>query len=79
MVKKVDVCEVLLKEYNDKELVHYIATELRNIMNYYDVTSNDLTLINLGAMTENVISLYRLVDALDKRMNKDTDDPKIVL
>lgn len=78
MVKNVDVCEVLLKEYKDKELVHYIATRLRYMLNY-DAESNDLTLMNLGAMVENIMFLYRLADALDKRMNKDTSDPKIML
>ena len=78
MVKKVNVCETLLKEYKDKELVHYIATELRSILNY-DTANTELALMDLGAITENIRVLSSVADALDKRMNKDTDDPKIML
>lgn len=79
MVKKVDVNETLLKVYNDKELVNYIATELKRIQREADVDDSSWTVAAYGSLMRELQVLGDLTDALNKRMNKDSNDPKIIV
>lgn len=79
MVKKVDVNETLLKAYNDKELVNYIATELKRIQREANVEGADWVAVSYGSLMSELQVLGDLTDALDKRMNKDSNDPKIIV
>lgn len=78
MVKKVDINETLLKSYNDKELINYIVGEMRSA---YEFKSKD-EVTDLSILTyrmARVGSCIDLLEAVNKRMNKDAGDPKIVL
>lgn len=80
MVKEVKVTETLLKEYKDKELVHFIAGKLRAVstsMNSLEDTG--WSQINYGSNAEEITNLAALMTALDKRMNKDSSGPAVVL
>lgn len=78
MVKKVDINETLLKEYEDKDLIHYVATELRNNLSSASLTT-EWALVDYGSIIERIRVLSGLVNAVDKRMNKESDDPKFAM
>lgn len=79
MVKKVDVNETLLKVYNDKELVNYITTELKRIQREANVDDPSWTMAAYGSLMRELQALGDVADALNKRMNKDSNDPKIIV
>ena len=79
MVKKVDVNETLLKVYNDKELVNYIATELKRIQREANVEDSSWAMSAYGWLMGELQVLGDLTDVLNKRMNKDSNDPKIIV
>lgn len=74
MVKKVNVEEALLKQYSDKELIHYIVGEMNRA---YDFGSKEeaTDLSTLTYRMARVGSCIDLLEAVDKRMNggKDTN------
>lgn len=74
MVKKVNVEEALLKQYSDKELIHYIVSEMNRA--YEFGSKEDATdLSMLTYRMARVGSCIDLLSAVDKRMNggKDTN------
>lgn len=79
MVKEVNISEALLKEYEDKEIVHYIAKTLKQMSLSYNEADADWALSNYGAMMTGISHISTIASALDKRMNKDTQDPTIML
>lgn len=75
-MKEVKITDTMLKEYKDGELVHYIATQLRDINN---VTLGDQNDFNFGVVMVEIERLSDLISAVDKRMNKISKDPNIML
>lgn len=75
---KVDIDEALLKKYSDKELIHYVATTLRNVLE--GIVSGDLSteaafavkLTKIGALSDTLI-------AVDRRMNKDSKETRFMV
>lgn len=79
MVKEVNLTEVLLKEYKDKELVNYLAKTLRKILmtNFpKDISCEVSSAIIVDEIAENILPL---LSAVNKRMNGDSNEPNIVL
>lgn len=79
MVKEVNPTEVLLKEYKDKELIHYVTQKLRSIL--VAPQKDDIAFeIMLAQKIEAIGDLvYPVLSAVDKRINKDDFEPKVVL
>jgi len=74
MVKKVNVEEALLKQYSDKELIHYIVGEMNRAYEFGSKEeANDLSMLTYRMAR--VGSCIDLLEAVDKRMNggKDTN------
>ena len=74
MVKKVNVEETLLKQYSDKELIHYIVGEMHRAYEFGSrEEATDLSVLTCR-MTR-VGSCIDLLEAVDRRMNggKDTN------
>lgn len=72
MVKKVDVEETLLKQYSDKELIHYIVSEMNQA---YEFGSREeaADLSTLTYRMARIGSCIDLLKAVDKRMNGSND------
>lgn len=73
MVKKVDVEGALLKQYSDKELIHYIVGEMNRAYEFSDKEqANDLSALTYRMAM--VGACIDLLEAVDRRMNggKDT-------
>ena len=79
MVKEVNISETILKEYKEKEIVHYLAKTLKKMDTTYRAAEAEWALSNYGAMLTDIAHLSAIATALDKKMNKDTQDPSIVL
>lgn len=79
MVKEVKVVDTLLDKYSDKELVHFVAGKLRAVSTSMNSVDIEWAQIRYGYNAEEIENLSALMIALDKRMNKDTSDPKIML
>lgn len=79
MVKEVSPTEVLLKEYKDNELIHYATQKLRSIL--VNSSGDDVAFeLVLAQKIEAIADLvYPVLSAVDKRMNKDDFEPKVVL
>lgn len=77
-MKEVKITEALLKEYKDDEIVHFIASELRQMVSRFSDTELSIE-VAYGNLTTNLAMLSHIADAVDKRMNKVSSDPKIVL
>lgn len=79
MVKEVNLTEVLSKEYKDNELIHYATQKLRSILvapSGEDVAFELVLAQKIEAIGDLV---YPVLAAVDKRMNKDDFEPKVVL
>lgn len=79
MVKEVNVSEAILKEYKEKEIVHYLAKTLKQMDTSYRTAEAEWALTNYGAMMTDIAHLSAIATALDRKMNKDTQDPNIML
>lgn len=79
MVKEVNISETILKEYKEKEIVHYLAKTLKQMDTSYRTAKAEWALSNYGAIMTDIAHLSTIATALDKKMNKDTQDPSIVL
>lgn len=77
MVKKVDIPELLLNNYSNGEIVHYLAAQLRNINNT-ELSVKEWNEFNFGAVMTDIQHLYIIAAALDKKMNG-SEDTNIVL
>ena len=79
-MKEVKVTNTLLKEYNDGELVHFLAAKLKAIAGRLDplLDEENVALEYGNAMTV-IAELSEIASAVDKRMNNTKDDPKIVI
>lgn len=75
---KVDPIETLLKQYKDKDLIHYVQTKIERIMERPDCESLSAE-ANLAMQYEALNEPLEILRAVDKRMNKTSDDPKVVL
>ena len=75
---KVDIDEALLKKYSDKELVHYVATTLRNVLE--GTVSGGLS--SEAALAVKLTKIGELSDvlvAVDRRMNKDSTETRFMV
>ena len=80
MVKEVKVVDTLLDKYSDKELVHFIAGKLKAVsISMSSLDETEWSQLRYGYNAEELENISSIMSALDKRMNKDTDDPKIML
>lgn len=78
MAKKVDINETLLKEYKDKDLIHYVAEGIRAAIS--DKCAEEISdEAKLSMRLARVGEYYKILSAVDKRMNKASDDPRVVL
>lgn len=68
-MKKVSVNEALLDKYTDKELVHFITTELSSLANSYKEETMASPAYVLGAKSIWLEELLSTAKALDERMN----------
>lgn len=79
-MKEVKVTDTLLKEYNDKELVHFLAAKLKAIVGRLDPLLDEENIaLEYGNAMVVIAELSEIASAVDKRMNKTSDDPKVVL
>lgn len=75
---KVDPIETLLKQYKDKDLIHYVREQIDFIMNY--PLNEKLSVEAVLAQREQALAEpFKILRAVDARMNKTSDDPKVVL
>ena len=78
MAKKVDINETLLKEYKDKDLIHYVAEGIRAAIS--DKCAEEISdEAKLSMRLARVGEYYKILSAVDKRMNKESDDPKFAM
>lgn len=75
---KVDPIDTLLKEYKDKDLIHYVRITIERIMERPDCEGLSAE-ANLAMQYEALDGPLEILRAVDKRMNKTSDDPKVVL
>ena len=72
MVKKVNIEEAILKQYSDKELIHYIVGEMHRAYEFGSrEEANDLSVLTYRMAR--VGSCIDLLEAVDKRMNGSKD------
>lgn len=70
-MKKVDIPQLILKQYSNGEVVHYLASKLRDLSNLIlddDARWNEY---NFGTVMANLEGMANLATALDKKMNGD--------
>lgn len=79
MVKEVDISETLLKEYKEEDIVHYLAIKLKQMGPSSKVADPAEMVASYGAIVTDIANLSAIATALDKKMNKDAQDAKIVL
>lgn len=80
MVKEVKVVDTLLDKYSDKELVHFIARELRAVSTSMgSLEDTEWSQIRYGYNAEEIENISSLMTALDKRMNKDISSPRVMI
>lgn len=79
MVKEVDISETLLKEYKEEDIVHYLAKSLKQMSLSSRGADPAAMVASYGAIVSDIAHLSAIATALDKKMNKDTQDAKIVL
>ena len=79
MAKQVNPTEAMLKEYRDNELVHYVTQKLGSILvaPQKDDVAFELVLAQKIEAVGDLV--YPVLSAVDKRMNKDDFEPKVVL
>lgn len=79
MTKQVDVTEALLKEYKDKELVHFLAQKMRIILSATPAEGESYE-ASLAQRIEAIgDTVLPILFAVDKRMNGDSNEPNIVV
>lgn len=72
MVKKVNIEEAILKQYSDKELIHYIVGEMNRAYEFGSKEeASDLSVLTYRMAR--VGSCIDLLEAVDKRMNGSKD------
>lgn len=70
--------ETLLKQYKDKDLIHYVRKQIDYIMNH--PINESLSMEAFLAQREQALSEpIKILRAVDNRMNGDSDDTKVVL
>lgn len=70
-MKKVEISKTLVKEYTEKELVHFIAGSLKQLAKYPEAERS--AEVCYGELMNNVAYLAAIATALDQKMNgKDT-------
>lgn len=75
---KVEPIETLLKQYKDKDLIHYVREQIDFIMAYpFDEKLSAEA--NLAMKGQALAEPVKILRAVDKRMNKTSEDPKVVL
>lgn len=74
----VDPIETLLKQYKDKDLIHYVRGQIDRIMTY-PFDENLSAEANLAMREQALAEPVKILRAVDARMNKTSDDPKVVL
>lgn len=79
MVKEVNISETVLKEYSEKDIVHYLAKSLKQMSLSSRGADPTAMIVSYGAMVTDAARLSAIATALDKKMNKDTQDAKIML
>lgn len=75
---KVEPTETLLKQYKDKDLIHYVRTKIERIMERPDCESLSAE-ANLAMQYEALNEPLEILRAVDARMNGGSDDPRVVL
>lgn len=75
---KVEPIETLLKEYKDKDLIHYVRITIERIMERPDCEGLSAE-ANLAMQYEALNGPFEILRAVDKRMNKESDDPKFAM
>lgn len=75
---KVDPIETLLKQYKDKDLIHYIRGQIDLIMNH-PFNENLSAEANLALKEQALAEPFKILRAVDARMNGGSDDPKVML
>lgn len=75
---KVEPIETLLKEYKDKDLIHYVRITIERIMERPDCEGLSAE-ANLAMQYEALNEPLEILRAVDKRMNGSSDDPRVVL
>lgn len=74
----VDPIETLLKQYKDKDLIHYARGQIDRIM-AHPFDENLSAEANLVMREQALAEPFKILRAVDARMNKTSDDPKVVL
>lgn len=75
---KVDPIETLLKQYKDKDLIHYVRGQIDLIM-ARPFNENLSAEANLAVVEQALAEPVKILRAVDARMNGGSDDPKVVL
>lgn len=72
-MKQVEISKTLLKEYTDKELIHYISENLKRIAVTATTEKPEWKEVNYGAITVDIQHLSAILSAVDERMNGKKD------
>lgn len=75
---KVEPIETLLKQYKDKDLIHYVREEIDRIMFRPDNEGLSAE-ANFAMAFQALAEPLKVLRAVDSRMNKSSNDPKIVM
>lgn len=75
---KVAPIETLLKEYKDKDLIHYVRGQIDLIM-AHPFNENLSAEANLAMKEQALAEPVKILRAVDARMNGGSDDPRVVL
>lgn len=75
---KVDPIETLLKQYKDKDLIHYVRGQIDLIM-ARPFNKNLSAEANLVSKAQALAEPVKILRAVDARMNGGSDDPSVVL
>lgn len=79
MAKQVDVNETLLDVYKDKELINYLAKRLRKALQWGNTDKFPVETQAMAIVWEIGIDILPLLEAVNKRMNGDSNEPNIVV
>lgn len=79
MAKQVDVNKTLLDVYNDKELVNYLAKRLRKALQWGDTDKFSVEVQAVSMVDEIYVDVLPLLEAVNRRMNGDSNEPNIVV
>lgn len=69
-MKRVDIPQLIIKQYSNGEVLHYIASELRELNNVA-LADKEWNNFAFGSVMAKIEGLNVLASALDKKMNGD--------